>query len=82
MGGLGVGWFCGFGDHVGWRSAGSWLKYSDLNFSLSAPKGQLPTVRRSMTMVWGGWVLGGFVVSLLSRHVECNPYHLIDYLYP
>lgn len=71
-----------FGDHVGWRSAGSWLNYSDLNFSLSAPKGQLPTVRRSMTMVWGGWVLGGFVVSLLSRHVECNPYHLIDYLYP
>ena len=31
-----------FGDRIGWRSGGSWLNYSDLNFSLSAPTGQLP----------------------------------------
>ncbi|WP_211942242.1 GUN4 domain-containing protein [Cylindrospermopsis raciborskii] len=32
-----------FGDRVGWRKQGSWLYYKDLNFSLSAPTGQLPT---------------------------------------
>ncbi|MCH4903373.1 hypothetical protein GSN00_03010, partial [Cylindrospermopsis raciborskii CHAB3438] len=31
-----------FGDRVGWRKQGSWLYYKDLNFSLSAPTGQLP----------------------------------------
>ncbi|MFM6221204.1 MAG: serine/threonine-protein kinase [Dolichospermum sp.] len=31
-----------FGDRIGWRSGGSWLSYNDLNFSLSAPTGQLP----------------------------------------
>ncbi|WP_258005450.1 GUN4 domain-containing protein, partial [Cylindrospermopsis raciborskii] len=40
-----------FGDRVGWRKDGSWLKYSDLNnFSLSAPTGHLP---------WVGVVGGG-----------------------
>ena len=56
-----------FGDRIGWRSKGSWLNYNELNFSLSAPTGQLP---------WG-WVLGvsgwGDMSSLLLRHVECNP---------
>ena len=33
-----------FGDRVGWRKQGSWLDYKDLNFSLSAPTGQLPCV--------------------------------------
>ncbi|BAZ89969.1 hypothetical protein NIES932_14540 [Raphidiopsis curvata NIES-932] len=32
-----------FGDRVGWRRYRSWLYYIDLNFSLSAPTGQLPT---------------------------------------
>ncbi|WP_308410955.1 GUN4 domain-containing protein, partial [Cylindrospermopsis raciborskii] len=31
-----------FGERVGWRKQGSWLYYSDLNFSLSAPTGHLP----------------------------------------
>ncbi|MBA4455322.1 GUN4 domain-containing protein, partial [Cylindrospermopsis raciborskii CS-506_B] len=31
-----------FGDRVGWRKQGSWLYWSDLNFSLSAPTGHLP----------------------------------------
>ncbi|WP_258004715.1 GUN4 domain-containing protein, partial [Cylindrospermopsis raciborskii] len=37
-----------FGDRVGWRKQGSWLvQFSDLNFSLSAPTGQLPFVMAS-----------------------------------
>ncbi|MFL0646369.1 GUN4 domain-containing protein [Cylindrospermopsis raciborskii UAM/DH-BiRr] len=52
-----------FADRIGWRSEGS--NYNDLNFSLSAPTGQLPSLR-------GGWVVLGSS-SLLSRHVECNP---------
>jgi len=31
-----------FGDEIGWRSGGSWLNYNELNFSISAPTGQLP----------------------------------------
>ncbi|WP_051470088.1 GUN4 domain-containing protein [Fischerella sp. PCC 9605] len=30
------------GDRVGWRHKGKWLEYSDLTFSLNAPKGHLP----------------------------------------
>ena len=30
------------GDRVGWRQGGRWLAYSDLNFSQTAPSGQLP----------------------------------------
>ncbi|MGC8452341.1 MAG: GUN4 domain-containing protein [Cylindrospermopsis raciborskii] len=30
------------GDRVGWRQGGRWLDYSDLNFSQTAPSGQLP----------------------------------------
>jgi hypothetical protein len=34
-----------FADRIGWRSEGSWLNYyNDLNFSLSAPTGQLPSI--------------------------------------
>jgi GUN4-like/Caspase domain len=32
------------GDRVGWRKAGEWVNYSDLNFSLDAPRGHLPVV--------------------------------------
>ncbi|EFA69997.1 GUN4 domain-containing protein [Cylindrospermopsis raciborskii] len=55
-----------FGDRVGWRKDDSWLIYSDLNFSLSAPTGHLPV---------GMGVSGDGIrdSSLLSRHVECNP---------
>ncbi|WP_235528981.1 GUN4 domain-containing protein, partial [Cylindrospermopsis sp. CR12] len=52
-----------FGDRVGWRKQGSWLDYKDLNFSLSAPTGQLP-------VLWVGKDLGWWVfrrTSLLSR---------------
>ncbi|WP_235678428.1 GUN4 domain-containing protein [Cylindrospermopsis curvispora] len=54
-----------FGDRVGWRKQGSWLYYKDLNFSLSAPTGQLPLLR-GVGLLWllgpslftvGGWWL-------------------------
>jgi len=34
---------CLLGDRVGWRIKQEWLKYSDLNFSLNAPQGHLPS---------------------------------------
>nr|WP_329606425.1 GUN4 domain-containing protein [Cylindrospermopsis raciborskii] len=64
-----------FGDRIGWRSGGSWLYSSGLNFSLSAPTGQLPTCRVGVccVLVFGGFLCGfgkcGWS-SLLSRHVE------------
>ncbi|MEB3145322.1 MAG: serine/threonine-protein kinase, partial [Cylindrospermopsis raciborskii 1523720] len=66
-----------FGDRLGWRKQGSWLDIKDLNFSLSAPTGQLPLRQLLVGGSLGGgvergWVLGG--ASLLSRQVECNPY--------
>jgi hypothetical protein len=33
------------GDRVGWRQGGRWLAYSELNFSQTAPSGQLPVAR-------------------------------------
>ncbi|MGJ0607975.1 serine/threonine-protein kinase [Cylindrospermopsis raciborskii] len=51
-----------FGDRVGWRKQGSWLYYTDLNFSLSAPTGQLPVgyphQRGVNSLFWVPW--GGF----------------------
>jgi hypothetical protein len=31
-----------FGDHVGWRKDGKWLRYYDLDFDINAPNGHLP----------------------------------------
>ena len=71
-----------FGDRIGWRSGGSWQSYSDLNFSLSAPAGQLPIAALEGTRgrewgVRGGRYYGVLLIPslhfLLSRHVECNP---------
>jgi len=74
-----------FGDRIGWRSGGSWLYSSGLNFSLSAPTGQLPTCSACVGLGVGLYLLclfsgnlfryyGGVGwSSLLSRHVECNP---------
>jgi predicted NACHT family NTPase len=67
-----------FGERIGWRSRGSWLNYNNLNFSLSAPPGQLPST--PITPCGFGRMVGWFWevscrrgISLLSRHVECNP---------
>ncbi|MFL0604091.1 GUN4 domain-containing protein [Cylindrospermopsis raciborskii] len=49
-----------FGDRIGWRSGGSWLNNRDLNFSLSAPTGQLPHVGVLGFLVDGGAGRGYF----------------------
>ena len=47
-----------FGDRVGWRKQGSWIYYKDLNYSLSAPTGQLPVIPgRGERWEVGGWGL-------------------------
>ncbi|MFM6671431.1 MAG: GUN4 domain-containing protein [Dolichospermum sp.] len=65
-----------FGDRIGWRSVGGgrydgWLSYSDLNFSLSAPTGQLPSWVRVDELGfgpgrWGGRLFGLVYVSFSS----------------
>ncbi|PMB01494.1 hypothetical protein CEN45_02685 [Fischerella thermalis CCMEE 5198] len=69
---------CLLGDRVGWRIKQEWLKYSDLNFSLNAPQGHLPSrlvgVSPSLGMEVlifpkGDWGL----VSLCSPLVENSP---------
>nr|WP_258560619.1 GUN4 domain-containing protein [Cylindrospermopsis raciborskii] len=73
-----------FGKMVGWfNQTGSWLDYSDLNFSLSAPTGHLPTLNTGTgpggtARAWGGLgLLEGLSLGggslLLSRQWECNP---------
>ena len=62
-----------FGDRVGWRKQGSWIHWIFLNFSLSAPTGQLPFWRCNITTNFKRNWWGLLVTSLLSRHVECNP---------
>lgn len=44
---------CLLADRVGWRVQGRWLYYSDLTFSLNAPKGHLPTTELSKLPL--GW---------------------------
>ena len=51
-----------FGDRIGWRSGGSWLTYNELNFSISAPTGQLP---RRATCVWGCNLMEFWVIDFL-----------------
>jgi hypothetical protein len=61
-----------FGQHVGWFFRGSWLGREDLNFSLSAPIGHLPSGSAYM-----GWGLGDFWIgcpvfsALTSRLTAC-----------
>ncbi|WP_258004440.1 GUN4 domain-containing protein [Cylindrospermopsis raciborskii] len=89
VGGFKINYGDPFGDRVGWRKDGSWLDYSDLNFSLSAPTGHLPVppmrIGGKVSMIgsvlsWEILVdrffpssLPSLLSSLLSRHVECNP---------
>jgi hypothetical protein len=58
------------GDRVGWRQGGQWLSYSDLNFSQTAPSGQLPAA--CLDGVYRCRFRGRLQISLLSRHAECN----------
>ena len=36
-----------FGEATGWRKNGLWIAYSELNFSLLAPKGHLPAIGKT-----------------------------------
>lgn len=62
-----------FGDHVGWRKDGKWLRYYDLDFDINAPNGHLPCGSLSgiLAMVspsvypvglnYGGWIYKGTI---------------------
>lgn len=67
-----------FGDRIGWRNRGSWLNYSQLTFTATAPEGHLPaahltwdSLKRGQTWLWYGGteedVRWFEVKSLLSR---------------
>jgi serine/threonine protein kinase len=65
-----------FADQVGWKKEGSWVSYSELNFSNKAPEGHLPRLtgliaREGLGFVYWGVVEGGFS-SLASRLIKCN----------
>jgi serine/threonine protein kinase len=62
--------WCRFGDRVGWRVKGNWLKYSDLTFNREiAPVGHLPAGGVD-EFVLGKWDL--VCCSLVLRLKECN----------
>lgn len=58
-----------FGDRVGWRKDGDWIRfYKNLTFALSAPVGHLPRLSYSYNLQ-GGWL--GYT-ALTKRLVECK----------
>lgn len=69
------GW-CQFGDQVGWRRNGGWLRTNDLNFSDTAPAGSFPAP------IWlSAWdkvkdseaeELRAQVAAFVSKLSECN----------
>ncbi|MBF1988493.1 MAG: GUN4 domain-containing protein [Fischerella thermalis M48_A2018_028] len=42
-------------DRYAWRIKQEWLKYSDLNFSLNAPQGHLPSRLVGVSPYAWGW---------------------------
>ncbi len=52
-----------FGIRVGWHHRNDWLAYSDLDFSLDAPKGHLPY-----------WRSGSHIGAFFARMEVCKPY--------
>ena len=57
--------YTSFSDQVGWRQAGVWISYNDLNFSETAPSGHLP-------VVYLGREGSKKRTSLMSRYAECK----------
>jgi hypothetical protein len=62
-----------FGDRVGWRKQGQWLKYDQLNFSDSAQEGHLPATT-------GNGVSGGVWNGIASITHQLKYCPLIDAL--
>jgi serine/threonine protein kinase len=64
-----------FGDVVGWRSNNNWLKYQDLNFSLQAPSGHLPSIWQSnpeaTKPLSGGWIVYNLLSPKYSQASNC-----------
>ncbi|GAX38743.1 GUN4 domain-containing protein [Nodularia sp. NIES-3585] len=60
-----------FGDRVGWRVNGSWIRYSNVTFDTSSPRGHLPI---NIFVVWLRLELirGSKFSSLASKLVNCN----------
>ncbi len=60
-----------FGDKVGWRKGGDWLKYKDITFDLKAPEAHLPIEYGNIlegSIGYEGYVISSFA----SRLVKCN----------
>lgn len=62
--------YCCFGDRVGWRVNGSWLNYSDINYSLNAAPGHLPSVYPAASWGWLGRLLCRWLVSSLALKIS------------
>ncbi|HIK29465.1 MAG: GUN4 domain-containing protein [Oscillatoriaceae bacterium SKW80] len=58
-----------FAERVGWRVLNNWLKYSELNFSLNAPVGHLPSGGVGYKR-WTRLIEVGYA-ALASRVDEC-----------
>lgn len=68
-----------FGDHLGWRRKSTWLPYTNLTFSKSAPEGHLPVCQPVVRWWWSSWVnlddmeqWIDFVSYLLDRLQVCG----------
>ncbi|MEM8638827.1 MAG: GUN4 domain-containing protein [Cyanobacteria bacterium P01_G01_bin.54] len=53
-----------FGEYVGWSKEGNWCNYSEIQFSIDAPKGHLPVLGKS------GWYSRLFEVALISNKLK------------
>ncbi|OYD96249.1 serine/threonine protein kinase [Nostoc sp. 'Peltigera membranacea cyanobiont' 210A] len=62
--------WCDFGNSVGWCMNSSWKNYSDLNFTLSAPKGHLPSGIFMLYHGFGNWT--SRFSCLISQLEKCN----------
>ncbi|NEO54564.1 MAG: transcriptional regulator, partial [Okeania sp. SIO3B5] len=59
-----------FGDKVGWRQLGTWLKYNELTFNINTPyRGHLPAFGHKSS--WDK-VVCEFCVNLFSRTKNCK----------
>jgi serine/threonine protein kinase len=59
-----------FGDRVGWRKEGRWLKYQDIAFNNTAPSGHLPVGGAGLRRLTAEWFGTGFFVERFSPLVR------------